>query len=88
MKYNSQFHYPHVIEFVDSLTNVFLILFIPSMILLSAYIFRVIFVMSRRDNAYVNSVYYISLALFFSLYAYYAFFILNCFSLLGEALFS
>lgn len=85
---SSHFNYPRIIEFIDSLTNVFLILFIPSLILLVAYMFYMAFVVSNKKNKYINATFALTFFAFLSIYIYYSFFVLDYFELLANALLS
>ena len=85
---NYNFHYPHIVEFVNSITNLFLILFLPALVFLTLYLLYMLFVSSKKDNHYINVTLVITFIALLSAYSFYAFFVLDYLSLFGEAIVS
>ena len=82
------YKYPHIIEFIDSITNVVLILFVPSFLFLIGYIFYVSVVLAKEENKVLHKTVLSLMIISISSYFYYSLFVLDYFSLLGNALLS
>lgn len=82
------YNYPHIIEFLDSVTNLVLIVTLPLIMAGLLYFFTIIFAVTKRDNRVVDAI-FISMALILlGGYSYYLFFVLNYFTLFTQAIFS
>jgi len=82
------YHYPYVIDFLDSITNVILVLLLPGFILWIGYIVYDSFVSFKKDNKIINRTLIFILVVSIGFYFYYAFFVLDYFTLLRESIIS
>ena len=82
------YHYPYVIAFLDSITNVILVFLLPSLILFVGYIVHDSFVYFKKDNKIINRILILILVIIIVFYFYYSFFVLDYFTLLKESIIS
>ena len=83
--YTNDYRYPHIIEFLDSITNLALILFVPSLAFFIAYFFYSTYLIGKQDNRFINTIITTLLVVVLGSYFYYTFFVLDYFYLFKEA---